>query len=70
MGNLDLLGPNIFGKKAKPPGNHTSEWTYRTRVQNFRVNLLKRRGRLDFSGEKCIICVNAFNYFVSVEYKL
>ena len=36
-GNLDLLGPNIFGKKAKPPGNHTSEWTYRTRVQNFKV---------------------------------
>ena len=37
---MDLLGPNSFGgkeKKKNPPRGQASEWTYRTRVQNFRV---------------------------------
>ena len=67
MGNLNLLRPNIFGEKKQrnPPGGHVSGWTCRTRVDFFRVYLLKRRGHLNFRAEKCVICLVAFNYLVS-----
>ena len=67
------LRPNIFGeekKKRKTPRGSCPGVDIRLGIQNtgkISESISEERcGDVDFCAEKCVICVVAFNYLVSV----